>query len=194
MDAACLLPRHPRRPAHPRSPVGYHRPLWRGLCRRAPDRGVSEVNVRPAASNDIPPLLALVRRYWEFEGIAGFAALRIELVLQQLLAEPRLGAIWVAESDARLIGYLIAVLVLSVEHQGLMGEIDEFFVLPEARSRGVGRQLLAAAETGLAARGCLRLQLQLRVANSAARAFYQRRGYTARAGYELLDKPLGAHA
>jgi GNAT superfamily N-acetyltransferase len=152
------------------------------------------MSVRPAAPNDIPPLLALVRRYWEFEGIEGFAALRIELVLQRLLAEPRLGAIWVAESDGRLVGYLIAVLVLSVEHRGLMAEIDEFFVLPEARSRGVGRQLLAAAETALAARGCVRLQLQLALANSEARAFYQRRGYTARAGYELLDKHLAAHA
>jgi len=152
------------------------------------------MSVRPAAPNDIPPLLALVRRYWEFEGIEGFAALRIELVLQRLLAEPRLGAIWVAESDGRLVGYLIAVLVLSVEHRGLMAEIDEFFVLPEARSRGVGRQLLAAAETALAARGCVRLQLQLGLANSEARAFYQRRGYTVRARYELLDKPLAAHA
>jgi GNAT superfamily N-acetyltransferase len=152
------------------------------------------MSVRPAAPNDIPPLLALVRRYWEFEGIEGFAALRIELVLQRLLAEPRLGAIWVAESDGRLVGYLIAVLVLSVEHRGLMAEIDEFFVLPEARSRGVGRQLLAAAETALAARGCVRLQLQLALANSEARTFYQRRGYTARAGYELLDKHLAAHA
>lgn len=152
------------------------------------------MSVRPGAPNDIPPLLALVRRYWEFQGIEGFAALRIELVLQRLLAEPRLGAIWVAESDGRLLGYLIAVLVLSVEHRGLMAEIDEFFVLPEARARGVGRQLLAAAETALAARGCVRLQLQLGVANSEARAFYQRRGYTARAGYELLDKPLAAHA
>src|ERR1700674_5424597 len=203
--------------------------------------GVGQVNVRPAASNDIPPLLALVRHYWEFEGIAGFTALRIELVLQRLLAEPRLGAIWVAESDARLVGYLIAVLVLSVEHQGLMGEIDEFFVgpearascigaiwvaesdarlvgyliavlvlsvehqglmgeideffvVPEARASGIGTQLLAAAEAALAVRGCVRLQLQLGVANSAARAFYQHRGYTARAGYELLDKPLGANA
>jgi GNAT superfamily N-acetyltransferase len=157
-------------------------------------RGVGQVSVRPAASNDIPPLLALVRRYWEFEGVAGFTALRIELVLQRLLAEPRLGAIWVAESDARLVGYLIAVLVLSVEHQGLMGEIDEFFVLPEARTSGIGTQLLAAAETALAARGCVRLQLQLGVGNSAARAFYQHRGYTARAGYELLDKPLSTRA
>jgi len=151
------------------------------------------VNVRPAAPNDIPALLALVRRYWEFEGIEGFPALRVELVLQRLLAEPRLGAVWVAESDGRLVGYLIAVLVLSVEHQGLMAEIDEFFVLPEARSCGVGRQLLAAAETALAARGCVRLQLQLGVASLAGRGFYQHRGYAARAGYELLDKPLPVH-
>src|ERR1700682_6614801 len=82
--------------------------------------GVGQVNVRPAASRDIPPLLALVRRYWEFEGIAGFTALRIELVLQRLLAEPRLGAIWVAESDARLGGHPVCVLGLGVRHHGLM--------------------------------------------------------------------------
>src|ERR1700686_2864237 len=156
--------------------------------------GVGQVNVRPAASHDIPPLLGLVRRYWEFEGIAGFTALRIELVLQRLLAEPRLGAIWVAESDALLVGYLIAVLVLSVEHHGFMGEIDEFFVVPEARASGIGTQLLAAAEPAIAVRGRVRLPLPLGGAHSGARAFYQHRGYTARAGYELLDKPLSTRA
>jgi hypothetical protein len=30
----------------------------------------------------------------------------------------------------------------------------------------------------------------LGVANAAARAFYERRGYAQRAGYELLDKAL----
>src|SRR5258708_14164639 len=92
-----------------------------------PNRSVSQVNVRPAASNDIPPLLALVRRYWECEGIAGFTALRIELVLQRLLAEPLLGAIWVPESDARLVGYLIAALIPSLEHHGFMAHIRESF-------------------------------------------------------------------
>ena len=150
------------------------------------------MNIRPAASSDIPALLALVRRYWHFEGIEGFTALRVELVLQRLLGDPRLGLVWVAESGGELLGYLIAVLVLSVEHQGLTAEIDEFFVMPEVRSRGVGGRLLAAAETALAARGCVRLQLQLRTANTEGRAFYQHRGYAPRAGYELLDKPLAA--
>lgn len=149
------------------------------------------MEVRAAIPADVPALLALVRRYWEFEGIDGFDALRVELTLQRLLATPALGAAWVAAAGGSLAGYLIAVYVLSIEHQGLTAEIDEFFVLPQARTQGIGAQLLAAAERALAARGCVRLQLQLAVDNAAARSFYARRGYAPRPGYALLDKPLG---
>jgi GNAT superfamily N-acetyltransferase len=148
------------------------------------------MRVRAAAPDDIPQLLVLIRRYWELEGITGFAALRIELLLKELLASPAAGSVWVAESQTALTGYLIVVLVMSLEHQGLMGEIDEFFVNPEVRSQGVGERLLAAAEAWLVRRGGVRLQLQLGVSNLRARAFYERHGYAARAGYQLLDKPL----
>lgn len=147
-------------------------------------------HIRTAVPTDIPPLLGLIRRYWEFEGISGFQALRTEEILKELLRNCRAGAVWVAESEGALVGYLIAVVVLSVEHGGWMAEIDEFFVLPAARSRGTGSQLLAAAESTLAERGCVRLQLQLGTSNQAARSFYGHRGYAARAGYGLLDKPL----
>jgi GNAT superfamily N-acetyltransferase len=150
------------------------------------------VEIRSACLTDIPRLLTLIRRYWDFEGIPGFAALRIELVLKRLLAGPEApGAIWVAESQGTLVGYLIVVLLMSIEHQGLMGEIDEFFVVPEARLRGTGAQMLAAAEAELTQRGCVRLQLQLGTGNARARAFYEGRGYAPRPGYALLDKPLG---
>jgi GNAT superfamily N-acetyltransferase len=148
------------------------------------------VQIRAATPSDVPELLSLVRRYWELEGIEGFTALRVELTLERLLAEPWLGSAWVAEERGRLAGYLIAVKVLSVEHQGLMAEIDEFFVLPEARSRGAGAALLGAAEAALARAGCVRLRLQLATGNDAARGFYERRGYRARDGYRLLDKAL----
>jgi GNAT superfamily N-acetyltransferase len=151
------------------------------------------MDIRRARPGDIPQLLALIRRYWDFEGIEGFEALRIELVLKELLAgQPAArGSIWVAESLGALVGYIIVVLVMSVEHQGIMGEIDELFVLPEARTQGTGARLLAAAEAELAQRGCVRLQLQLATGNRRARAFYERLGFGARSGYELLDKPLG---
>jgi len=157
-------------------------------------RPVTPTNIRAAAPRDIPQLLSLIRRYWEFEQIADFQALRIEMLLQRLLDEPRLGAAWVAEESGRIAGYLVAAAVLSLEHGGLMAEIDELFVLPEQRARGIGAQLLAAAESTLAARGYVRLQLQLGVDNAGAQAFYERHGYCARGGYRLLEKELtGEH-
>jgi GNAT superfamily N-acetyltransferase len=145
---------------------------------------------RRATAQDIPQLLDLVRSYWEFEGISGFDAACTAALLQRLCAEPALGSAWVAESAGGLTGYLIAVSVLSVEHQGVMAEIDEFFVVPAARGRGVGAALLEALEAALIQDGCARLQLQLGVDNQAARTFYERRGFRGRDAYTLLDKPL----
>src|SRR5580704_4827784 len=148
------------------------------------------MTVRAATAADIPAVLELVRSYWDFEGIGGFDPPGIERVLQQLVGGSPYGAMWVATQEATLTGYLIVVLVMSVEHQGLMGEIDEFFVQPPARSHGVGAQLLAAAEAELKRRGALRLQLQISAVNARGRAFYERHGYALRVGYELLDKAL----
>ena len=99
-----------------------------------------------------------------------------------------------AESDGELSGYLLVVFMFSLEHGGLMAEIDEVFVSPEMRSAGVGALLVAAAERDLARRGLVRLQLQLGVDNDRARLFYERHGFRSRAGYELLDKPLQMNA
>ena len=148
------------------------------------------MRIRAAVETDIPQLLSLVRRYWQFEDIEGFDALRIELLLKRLLTQDTLGRDLGGGGRRPLDAYLVLVYVLSLEHQGLMAEVDEFFVLPQARSRGVGSALLAAAEEALRQRGCVRLQLQQALSNEAARLFYTHRGYRCRAGYELIDKAL----
>jgi GNAT superfamily N-acetyltransferase len=148
------------------------------------------MRARRASAADIPQLVPLVRGYWEFERIEGFDAARTSALLAQLCAQPALGSAWVAESGGELVGYLVTVSVLSLEHQGLMAEIDEFFVEARARGRGAGAALLAALEAALAAEGCVRLQLQIGNRNHRGRAFYERAGFRGRDGYSLLDKPL----
>ena len=144
--------------------------------------------IRSATLADVAGIAQLVERYWEFEGIAGYRLPRLESLLAELLSAPDRGAIWVAEAAAGLSGYLLAVFMFSLEHGGLMAEIDELFVLPEMRSMGIGALLLAAAERDMGARGLRRLQLQLGVENHRGRAFYFSHGFQARYGYELLDK------
>ena len=98
---------------------------------------------------------------------------------------------WVARVRGEAVGYLLAVYVFSLEHLGLTAEIDEFFVLPSARSRGIGEELLRLAEAEFVRRGCTNVALQLGRGNGRARVFYRAHGYGERAGYDLLDKMLG---
>ena len=48
---------------------------------------------------------------------------------------------WIACIKGQAVGYLLAVYVFSLEHLGLTAEIDEFFVLPSARGKGLGDEL-----------------------------------------------------
>lgn len=149
--------------------------------------------VRPANSADVPLLLPLVEQYWTFEQIEGFETRRVAAQLARLLSQPLLGAGWLAgDDDGTAIGYLLSVYVFSLEHLGLTAEIDELFVLPSQRGRGVGQALLDAAEAAFIQAGCTNVSLQISRNNDAARAFYLRHGYAARSGFELLDKALHA--
>jgi GNAT superfamily N-acetyltransferase len=150
---------------------------------------IPECRIHSGALADVPQLVILMQQYWGFEGIAPFESGQMSLLLEHLLSQPQLGTIWVARAGGDLVGYLIAVFLFSFEYQGLVAEIDELFVSPHARGRGIGTALLDVAEASLAEAGCGCIQLQLGAANSAARAFYQGRGYAAR-DYELLGKRL----
>jgi GNAT superfamily N-acetyltransferase len=149
--------------------------------------------IRTASPNDVPALVNLVEQYWSFEDIAGFDARRVERLLHAALFAEGHARCWLAEQAGEVGGYLLAVLVFSLEHGGMMAEIDEFFVTPAFRRHGIGAALLLKAENVLQESGVRRLQLQLGSGNARARDFYAARGYARRAGFELWDKALSLH-
>ena len=146
--------------------------------------------MRLAVAGYIAQLARLVEHYWRFENIAGYDAAQIQRLLSTLLSRPELGAIWIATLEREPLGYAIVTFMFSLEHRGMMAEIDELFVLPEARSQGWGARLLGACQKDLGARDFVRLQLQIERDNHRARTFYQRHGFDDRAAYQLLDQPL----
>jgi len=148
------------------------------------------MQIRRATAADAPGIAPHMHRYWEFERIAGFDQSRAIASLAGFLSNPQQGAAWIAEHAGRIEGYLLAVLMFSFEHGGMMAEIDEFYVDASRRSTGTGSLLLEAAERDLRAVGVVRLQLQLNIENKRGRGFYQLKGFEARAGYELYEKPL----
>jgi GNAT superfamily N-acetyltransferase len=148
------------------------------------------LEIRRASVNDVPALLPVVEEYWKFEGVAGFRSDRVAAQLERLLSDSRLGAGWFATADGVAVGYLLGVYVFSLEHLGITAEIDEFFVAAAALGRGIGAELLTAAESEFRRAGGTNVSLQLSRQNGAARAFYLRHRFTERSQYELLEKPL----
>jgi GNAT superfamily N-acetyltransferase len=146
--------------------------------------------IRSARVEDVAALGRLVEQYWSFEGIEGFDQRRVENLLRDALSADDRALCWVDECEGAIAGYLLAVLMFSLEHGGIMAEIDEFFVAHTFRHRGIGAALLQEAESMLQERGVQRLQLQLGSSNAGAREFYAARAYAPRSGFDLWDKSL----
>jgi GNAT superfamily N-acetyltransferase len=147
-------------------------------------------SIQPATVEDIDSLLPMVGEYWRFENIEGFDPARMRALLTRVLEDASLGRVWITRVYGEPAGYLLAVYVFSLEHQGLTAEIDEFFVLPQHRGLGLGARMLEAAETRFRDEGCTNVSLQLGRSNEAARKFYQEHGFEGRAGFELVSKML----
>ena len=110
------------------------------------------VQIQTATPTDLEVLLPMVEQYWRFEAIEGFDATRMRKLLTRVLEDGNLGRAWVARLYGEPAGYLLAVYVFSLEHQGLTAEIDEFFVVPAHRGLGLGHQMLASRRHSFASR------------------------------------------
>lgn len=77
---------------------------------------------------------------------------------------------------------IVGFVSFEVERDGLdrnveRGVIQNLYVAPEVRNRGLGSELLDAAEEALTATGADCIVLESMAANEAGRRFYEARGY-----------------
>jgi len=80
-------------------------------------------------------------------------------------------AILVGRQGGRIVASVM------VGHDGHRGVVYYVAVDPTHQRAGLGRQVMAAAEDWLTARGIWKLNLVIRAENEAVRAFYERLGY-----------------
>ncbi len=90
-------------------------------------------------------------------------------IARKLQVQPEL--FLVAEIDGVIVGTVMA------GYEGHRGWINYLAVDATARRQGVGRALMAEAEQRLRARGCPKINLQVRAENREVLAFYDRIGF-----------------
>lgn len=136
-----------------------------------------DVAIRRASLADADALAPLVRSLYEHEGLAFDAGFLLP-PLRQLLADPSLGAAWLAETGPTVAAYAVGTWGFSTEMGGRFLLLDEILVVPELRGRGIGRRLLATAEEYARAGGAGAVRLEVSDENPRARELYLAAGYT----------------
>ena len=78
---------------------------------------------------------------------------------QQVVKNPELGSIWVAEEDGEVLGVVTISFPTAIRCGGLYSCIEEFIVSEKARGKGVGGQLVQAMIAEAASKGCYEIQI-----------------------------------
>jgi GNAT superfamily N-acetyltransferase len=88
------------------------------------------------------------------------------------------GEVLVAEENAEVVGVCQVIIFQHFQHAGgWCCEIESVHVRGDMRSRGIGAQMLRAAEELAIDRGCYRIQLTSRNVREDAHRFYLANGY-----------------
>ena len=79
--------------------------------------------------------------------------------------------------SGEIVGIALVTLRTNVWYEGLVGLLDELYVMPGHRNHGLGTSLLRAAEAELVARGGEVLEIGADGEDVDAQRFYERHGY-----------------
>ena len=136
------------------------------------------IELRPAGPGDEARLLALLRAYYDHDGLV-LDEDAVRAGLPALVADPALGRAVLAFDGAAPVGYALVTFGFDLEFGGVQGTLTDLFVEDAVRGTGLGKRLLAAAEDACRSRGARTLQLQVLAGNRRGRSFYEARGFAA---------------
>ena len=147
-----------------------------------------KIHLVAAKAKDISLLLPFVRAFYdhfsypydEKEKITG---------LRQIIRNRSVGRLWLIRHKGKNIGYVLLAFSFSLEFNGRIAFIDELFVEPSGRQKGVGATVLKQVENICVRLGIRTVRLEIEASNKRATALYARSGYIEH-GRHLMSKEI----
>lgn len=110
----------------------------------------------------------------------------------ELLDDPRLGRVFLIESGGDVAGYVAFTLGFTLQYEGRDAFIDDLYLRPAYRDRGLGGDTLAALEVEAAAMGARAIHLEVADSNPRAKALYRRHGFEPHASRLMTRRLSGS--
>ena len=131
------------------------------------------ITIRPAAPDDIPEILALIRELAEYEREPGSAVATAEDLMRDGFTEPKRFHCLMAEAGGNIAGFALYFYNYSTwrGHAGIY--LEDLFVRPAQRGKGIGKALLSSVAAVAVKEGCPRLEWAVLDWNKPAIDFYE---------------------
>jgi GNAT superfamily N-acetyltransferase len=143
---------------------------------------LSSLNIRPATPDDIPQILAFIRELADYENEPAAAQATHADLLRDGFTESRRFHCLIAEqkdeqgTEPAGLAFYFHTYSTWVGHAGIY--LEDLFVRPAFRGKGIGKALLAQVAAIAVAEGCPRFEWAVLDWNQPAIDFYHRMGTT----------------
>ncbi len=139
------------------------------------------MSVRAAGAGDVAAVAAAVEQLLEELGGRRPERPRLEAEVGALIDDDGVGELLVAEEDGELVGVLGASWQRAIHVPGRYATIQDLWVHPDWRSRGIGAELVAALAAAAREQGVARIEVGLPredfTALEQTEAFYRGAGF-----------------
>jgi GNAT superfamily N-acetyltransferase len=137
------------------------------------------VVLRPATGADVPTILELIRGIAEYERLSHEVEATEALLRTHGFGPRPIFEAVLAEVDGRALGFALYFFTFSTFKARPTLYLEDLFVRPEARGRGIGRRLLVHLARIAVERDCGRMEWSVLDWNTPARDFYFKLGAVA---------------
>lgn len=134
------------------------------------------IRIRPATESDVPLILELIRGLAEYERLAHQCVATEELLRRNLFGPRPYAESLIAELDEQPVGFALFFHNFSTFLARPGVYLEDVFVRPEHRGRGVGSALLQVVARVAVERNCGRFEWSVLDWNESAIGFYKSRG------------------
>jgi GNAT superfamily N-acetyltransferase len=134
------------------------------------------MTIRQAVEADVPVIVRLIKGLAEYEKLQDQAVATEEAIRDGLFGPRRFAEVVIAEDESAPVGFAL----FFHNYSTFLGKpglyLEDLFVVPEARGKGVGKALLLHVKALAIARGCGRMEWSVLDWNAPAIGFYEKLG------------------
>ena len=137
----------------------------------------ADITIDIAKTKDLDLILPLILDQFSEHSIQ-MDREKLKNSIRKVLAGDQLGFFLTARTGPSLAGLAYVAFTWTLEHGGRSAWLEELYVKPELRKKGIGRKLLVTVLARAASLGCEAIDLEVDRNHSQAENLYRREGFT----------------